>query len=569
MHQCYRWSWGGDDRDAANAFITERYRTGGLGTSKAWQARVMDDPTFSWARSRAEPWFGQIHALAAARLLAECGETDAAAAAACWSLQVDGWREDNARLAAELLGRAGAGDAAWAVQLEAARRIPTLAAPATEAPWLGRLTKVRGLLRDLRATALAHRDAGRPLAAASVGERHDRLARAVGVPLLGLPVPAEHASALPRRENPHALGTLGWVEDGLTGYEERRVPGLWFETGSGDLHVGRREARDATGAVDRAAHQRHAFVRSVEWQAPGRYRIRARIHFTTSFSSGALVFGWTRRDRNLRLGFSAGDRLYAIGRKDEDAKQRSVSLSLGALWERDGPLLGRGLQAKHEFDQPSSFVDIELRVDGATVDCLVMGERKFSYTTPDLSGIEGAVGFATGQGAVRVQTPSVQRLDRGALVADEDPARSLEDLFQRRLGAVPAGPSGGIVVWLPRDEDHTYLVGEARRALIRLAKPLRDRLDFPQPWSVMVPADLPAEVRAALDVEIRALVPDGLPFVDHVRLAAPERSVWVLFVDAQRVVRAAGTAEIAMPDAVRTWARLYRPPVEPGAPARR
>src|SRR5690606_30514976 len=107
MHQCYRWSWGRADRDAANAFVTERYRValkaGGRGGN-----RGMDAPTLGWARGRAEPWFGQGHALAAAALLAESGAAKAAAAAACWSLQVDGWRADNSVCAAELLDAIGA-----------------------------------------------------------------------------------------------------------------------------------------------------------------------------------------------------------------------------------------------------------------------------------------------------------------------------------------------------------------------------------------------------------------------------------------------------------------------------
>ena len=41
-----------------------------------------DQPTWPWARQRAEPWFGQDHAGAAGDLLAAAGEETAAIAAA-------------------------------------------------------------------------------------------------------------------------------------------------------------------------------------------------------------------------------------------------------------------------------------------------------------------------------------------------------------------------------------------------------------------------------------------------------------------------------------------------------
>ncbi len=568
LRQCYRYSWGKNDRDAANAFIEQRYQLG-LPREEEWGARVMDAPTFSWARSRAEPWFGQAHALAAARLLAEVGEIKAAAAAACWSLQVDGWHADNAALAVQALAQAGLDAAAWVTALEASRRIPSMAAPEGASPLLSRLPKTRALAKALAESAATHRAAGRAVAAASVGERHDRLARAIGLDPTGDSVPAAALGVCPGFDSPHELGVFGWVEDGLTGFEERRVAGLWYETGTGDVHVGRAKPKDTTGGTDRAAHQRHAFVRSAEWMGPGRYVLRTRIHFTTSYVSGAVVLGWTRRDHNVRIGFEAGDLMYAIGRSEAESKVNRVRLRFSSLWERDGPLPGGSPAHVIEFDRPSSYVDLELRVDGPTVECWSEGERVFAYTTPSLSPIEGSIGFAAGQGAFRVQTPTVQRMDRGCIVEPERGAATLADLVQRHLPSAPRTDVGSLVVWIPSDEDPDFLVSEVRRAIYRLALPIRERVELPQEWCVMVPPGLPADVRSRIDAEIRSVVADGLPIVEQAEARPDVRSVWVLFVDAQGFVRSAGSADVALPDEVRVWARHYRPPVLPGERARR
>jgi hypothetical protein len=568
LRQCYRYSWGKNDRDAQNAFIEQRYQLG-LPREEEWNGRVMDAPTFSWARSRAEPWFGQAHALAAARLLAEVGETKAAAAAACWSLQVDGWHPDNAALAVETLEQAGLDAAAWVAASEAARRIPSMPAPDGPSPLLGRLSKTKALSKALSEAASEHRAAGRAVAEASLAERHDRLAQAFGLEAIGSGVDASALGLCPGFDNPHELGVFGWVEDGLTGFEERRVAGLWYETGTGDIHVGRAKPKDTTGGTDRAAHQRHAFVRSAEWMAPGRYVLRTRIHFTTSYVSGAVVLGWTRRDHNVRIGFEAGDLMYAIGRSEAESKVNRVRLRFSSLWERDGPLPGGSPSHVIEFDRPSSYVDLEIHVDGPTVECWSEGERVFSYTTPTLSPLEGSIGFAAGQGAYRVQAPTVQRLDRGRIVTPDQGAATLADLVQRELPGAPRTETGAIVVWIPSEEDHDYLVSEVRRAMYRLALPIREKVELPQEWCVMLPPDLPPEVRKRIDDEIRSVVPEGLPLVEQSESRPGVSSVWVLFVDAQGFVRSAGSADVALPDGVRVWARHYRPPVLPGARALR
>ncbi|MCA8953303.1 MAG: hypothetical protein KDE27_27575, partial [Planctomycetes bacterium] len=79
--------WLLDERDDTNRWVGD-YGDGP--ESKDSVAYVLDRPTWSWARTRAEPFFGQDHAAAANRLLAEVGDDAATVAAGLWSLEVDG-----------------------------------------------------------------------------------------------------------------------------------------------------------------------------------------------------------------------------------------------------------------------------------------------------------------------------------------------------------------------------------------------------------------------------------------------------------------------------------------------
>jgi hypothetical protein len=82
----------------------------------------MDAPTWSWARNRAEPFFGQDHAAAAALLLLQVGDHEAAAAAGAWSTTVDGWRPEVGAVVQQALLRSKANDAAAAFAAIRARR---------------------------------------------------------------------------------------------------------------------------------------------------------------------------------------------------------------------------------------------------------------------------------------------------------------------------------------------------------------------------------------------------------------------------------------------------------------
>ena len=554
MHQCYRACW--NERDAANAWL-DRHAVNFTG-DKGY-GRVHDAPSLSWARDRAEPWFGQGQADAAARLFDEVDDPRSGAAAGCWALLVDGFDPERVKRLAADLDASGHRDAAWVLREEGAQRFPALAAPSGTPPLAGRLSKVKAFCDLLREAAADQRANGRPLAAAAFAERQRRIASRLGFDAAAVELPAQSASMLPRNETPHVLGAFGWVEDGLTGREERRVAGLWFETPQGDIHVGRSKPKDDTGLTDRAAHQRDAFVRSAEWFAPGRYVVRARIHFTTSFVSGEMVVGYTRRDRNLRIRFSAGDFLYSIGRKEDDGKTNQVNLSIDGTWEREGPLSNGDSSRPLKFEQPSSFVDLEVRVDGPTVDVLVMGEPFFRYTTVDLSPIEGAIGFAMGQGAVRVQAPTVQCLDRGALLPPAEGEFGFEELIKRPLSGVPTGPNGTIVIWLPTAGDQDDVVTLGGRWLRTLSKAMRDHLTYPQSFVLMVGATCPEATLAKLQDIAREVTGAELTVARDTRKQPPEDDAWILFVDAAGVLRAASSGgETAMPKSVENWARWYR-----------
>jgi len=316
--------------------------------------------------------------------------------------------------------------------------------------------------------------------------------------------------------------------------------------------------------MDREAHQQHAFVRSTEWLTPGRYIVRCRVHFTTSYVSGALVFGWTRRDRNLRLTFSAGDFLYSIGRKEDGGRTKAVQLGLTTKWERDGPLPGSRPYHKYEFDEPSSFVDLELRVDGPTVDCIADGKPVFSYTTPDLSAIEGAVGLAMGQGAVRWQTPTVQRVDRGMLTAPGAPNLAVASSLHRRLPGIPTGDLGVLAIWMAPRSEPGQLPLDLRRLLDRLAPSIRDQRALPQPWVIIAPKGVSDETRKKLDSMLREYEPNPQSAVIAASTAWTATKSWAAFVDARGLVRALRTLRTGLPGNVATWARHYRPPVQPG-----
>lgn len=557
LRGCYRHCW----RETVPWI--DRYETRRPGGRR--NALIEDEPTWSWARNRAEPWFGDVHAAAAGDVLRDAGDIDAAIAAYLWSLETDGWRRGVGRELARLCDKAGKRDVAWVVRYETERRRLSASQRASAAPMLARLPRLRAFVRLERRHADACREKGERISGAAFDAAANRLASRLGLPRVAVAAGDMSLALLDATEEPRRVSLSGLVEDGLTGYEERRVEGLWFESSQGDLHVGRRKPRNQTGVLDRTAHQRHAFVRSVEWQQPGAYVLHTRVNFTTSFVSGAVILGWTRRDRNVRIHFSAGDFLYAIGRKDDPGRTKSVSLSLQGLWDRESPLRTRS-HRRHEFEHPVASFELELRVFGPSVHVVVQGQHVLSYTTPDLSPIEGAIGFAMGQGAVRFRQPTVQRLDRGCLsqptgfvgldLGGQSPA-SVAAMLGRPTRGLPRGEHGTIVVLLPRKPSEEWAGRGFDVAMQRLGPLLDDPLHCPQTWAVAVPRGLDLAVQRDLRKRTRGR---RMVWLEHAIDKPFEKGPWLLFVDADGVLRVAEAVrrKKGFSGALRRWARYYR-----------
>jgi len=548
---CYEWT---DDKQQGNEWIKQY---GGPGQQEVGQL-VLDEPTWSWARKRAEPWFGQDHAAAATLLLHEVHDAEATAAAGLWSLTVDGWRPDTASATLAALRTIKNPDAAQAFAAVCRRRFPAIE--------MGESTQLLASLRATRSLldALAARSsalvADAPIAAAAIAREYNDLAQMFGRP----PLPGAAAGAPPAL--PRHLGGHGFTESGLTDYEDRRVQGLWYATPEGDLHVGREQPRDATGTIDREAHQRDAFVHTVAWQAPGTYVLRGRVHFTTSYVSGAIVFGHTRRDRDLRLTFSWGDFRYAIGKRERNERGDRLDVHLLGLWERDGKLPetapGRSLDVPTE----QAWFDYALHVRGPRVMVMINGEAVMQYAVHDGSPIEGHVGFAMDRGAIRVQQPTVQRLDGSSIdqVAGLDlgqqPLVPLEDLLLLPTRGIPRAPNGTLVLWLPKVDPAEGSPGDSLpRALPALSKLLSTTLEHPQPWLLAVPREMSAELRQAALASLQTFRPAPMPVLEHV-VGAPFRGYpWVMFVDSLGVLRAAAeVSDTNLHTKVAKWSRMFR-----------
>ena len=529
---------------------------GALGAGDA-APLVMDEPTWSWARTQQEPFFGQGHAALAAQLLHEAQDRTGALAAALWSLDVDGWRPDTVAVLRELLAAGKDPLAAGAFAALTRRRfrdqpdgaaIPAATLPAVDA-YLVALAERRD---DLTARGSAVAAAA---TAAELLRLRDHFA-AEAEPQ----VPSAAPPPLPG-----ALGGLGYNESSLVGFDQRRQQGLWFSTPDGDLHVGRERPREGTGTVDREAQSRDAFAHSVAWYGPGAYVLRGRVHFTTSYAAGAIVFGHSRRDRNLRLTFSSGDFDYAANRSERNDRRGSLRVQLDGLWERDGKLPETTPGAQIDLADGQSWFDFAVHVRGARVLVEINGEAVCRYAVHDGSPIEGQVGFATSTGAIRVQQPTVQLLATGAAAAlagldlGTQPIATLEDLLLLPTRGVPRDANGTLVVWLSR-RDEGSPIDNLPRALPVLARLCNDPVQFPQRLVVAVPTESTAEEREAVQRQLAEVRGAPVELLEH-RVGEPlsGHHPFVLFVDHQGVLRAAAeVSDPALHSKVQGWARLFR-----------
>jgi hypothetical protein len=101
---------------------------------------------------------------------------------------------------------------------------------------------------------------------------------------------------------------------------------------------------------------------------------------------------------------------------------------------------------------------------------------------------------------------------------------------------------------------------DLRRALPALAKLLRTTHEFPQPWVLAVPREMPADQRAVALADLRDLRPQDVPLVEHAVGAPFDGTMpWVLFLDAQGVLRAAAAADDPKVHSdVHDWSRKFR-----------
>lgn len=536
---------------------------------------VLDEPTWVWSRSRAEPWFGQDQARAAGDLLLKRGDEQNALKAYVWSLGVDERWESVDRALLALCEKLADRQGAWCVANALARRGIAVEHPPGAAPMAQRIPKTRALLDAYRAAVASYVEQGQVFAAAALAADHDRiavhtgdaaLARTVRAPVLGSDAAARlHPFDEPRR----SLMPAGWIEDGLTDYERHRVKGAWCVDEHRNLHVGRAQPRIGTGTADRQSYQHDAFARSQLWLDPGCYSVKARITPTTSYMSGTLVLGYTRRDRNVRFHFTAGDFLFAIGDKDEAAALDKLDWYLEGKRDRDYGLPGAVTGGQFGFPQTVSSFELELVVDGPTAHAFVDDKFVATYTTADGSPIEGFVGFAVSYGDIKVQNPTVQRLDRSAAYRartnvpaafDIHAARTSDfrDLLDRRVLGIPLSRTGALCLWLPMPEPDADGGFDRVRAVKRFADRAFDfeialeRLGFAMPTFLALPSALGPETIADAKKAIAAQASDlakQLQFVEHgpAQVAAPAvddpvtdgHQTWLLFLDSTGVLRAA------------------------------
>jgi len=589
---------------------TERYDPKGPRGEEG--ALVFDEPTFSWLRARAEPWFGQDQARVAAELFADMGKPDDAVEAACWALAVDEPSDAALHMLAEQLDTLGDDEAGWIARRWARYRSPARDyAPVPPAPFLDALGEVTAYRLALAAAARDYAAADQALAAAALAAEYDALAWALGLsPLAETPVApaaegqtAAPAAALPAAaalaaaqadalhpfDTPPRLMDLdGWTEDDLTGHEDARVAGLWYIDDDADVHVGRKRPRTGTDTMDRNSIRRDAFVLSQAWQDPGRYRLRAKIEMTTAWLDAGIVLGWTRRDRAVRLSFRGGDWRYAVGQTDQRGQVGRLGWGITGNYVMPDRVTG-----SHRFQGDGSTFDLEVLVDGPTVELFLDGERAGAWTSLDARPIQGHVGFYTSTGAMRVVTPEIQRLDRsawsplrGATGRGLHPTLEGEDgwrtLLQRPVSGLPLAPSGTLLVWFGEEREEKLLEAGVAGWRSRVTEVL-DKLVWAfegespsQGITVVVPEAFPEEARAELRTEYGARVAGGLEIVSHTQGFELFENRWTVsgwstvmlgFVDPAGILRVADRVPSVynrMPRNIRDFMRTYQDHVRPG-----
>jgi hypothetical protein len=518
------------------AWWTERYTTAVPGSDPS--PRIYDEPTWTWLRNRSEPWFGQDHARMAGDLFLDLGKWSEALSAYAWCLAVDEPSPATLDQMVHAATKVGNDNLAWMLQhwgrFSATGFRKILGGDSAQrelAPFLEDYSAVYSLLKDQRRVAEAWLVQGWETSAQAVIAEHNQLASWLGLPEFDKAV----ASKIQEKDIPwRALSEQGWGEERLTGYEKERVAGLWVEEKNLTLHVGRKTPRGATGTVDRSSPRRDAVVLSEGWQEPGRYRIRAQVEATTAWLSGGITFGWTRRDRNFRLGFSHGDWEFASGETETQEGERKLSWSLTGLYARRGAKNGA-----YSFRDHRRFFVVEIEVDGPTAEVFFDGVSYGTLSTLDGSAIHGRIGFYTSTGAMKILAPSVKRLDRlrhqsgaGSIAGGLHTAKLGEESWRKMLGrpvsGFPLAPSGTVFLWWPEQSKKKTESLEDEDWYDRVADSLDAVLDgleaeFPsQGMLLLLPPSFPESALSFFEEDFAGVLVGGFEVMRHAQAFSTE-----------------------------------------------
>jgi len=523
---------------------TKRYTTAVPGSDPA--PRVYDEPTWTWLRNRAEPWFGQVHSRMAGDFFLAKGKAKEAVAAYTWALAVDEPSIATMDHLAEALEEVDNPDGAWMVRhwprflpTGARVRLGAQALASTQAPFVSFLDDTQTVLEAYQRVQSKWLSEGKVQAARAVFADYQELGSWLGISDLAKQdfpenkIGVDEAGALndealhPFAEPWRLMTFDGWGEEDLTGYEDNRVPGLWVEDATKTMHVGRKKVRSGTGTKDRTSHYRDAFVLSKRWVDPGRYRFRAQIESTTAFLNGGIVFGWSRRDRNVRFGFSQGDWDFAIGKEESGDGAKKLNWSLNGLYARRGAQSGA-----YSFRGERKFFVVDIEVDGPTAEVYLDGKSYATFSTLDGSAIHGRIGFYTSRGAMKVSHPELRRLDRlrfepgaRAVGAGLHPNQSGDLQWRFMLGrpvsGLPLADSGTVLVWHPEQTEAKRKEMEDGEWYDRVADSLDLLLDgleseYPsQGLLVLVPPSFPEEAIGFLKEDFADVLPGGFDVMLH------------------------------------------------------
>jgi len=546
--------FGGKER----AEWTSRYTQSVPGSDPA--PVVYDEPIWTWLRNRAEPFFGQEHARQAGQLFADIGKHAEAIEAFTWCLGVDEPSIAVQLRFADELRLAGNKDAAWMLLhwprfhsagvrefLNTQSFVEVTELAQQPAPFARKLSAIQSLMEIQKELAEKNEAAGRMQMARRLWSERNQIAAWLGLQPIGVTMSTSQAEPLLHPfDNPWRMLTFdGWSEPDLTGYEDDRVSGLWFDDNGGHLYVGRRDARGGTGNFDRASHSRQAVVVSDRWFDAGRYQLRAQIEQETAYISGGLLLGWTRRDRNVRVGFSMGDWNYAVGADQDLDKINGMHWSVNGMYARRGAQRG-----SHTFGKERHFFNVLIDVDGPTADLYLDDILCATYSTLDGSAIQGRIGFYVNTGEYKVSNPEVRLMSHSQFVpgarATGDGLHPLQpgaddwrDLIGRQVSGVPLATSGTVLLWFPEQigdkldqlEDGEWFerVADGCDRILDILEP-----EFPsQGMLVMVPSSFPNGDRVRLVEAFTDVLPGGFAVRLHDRsevLQQDQRTVqgWTL-----------------------------------------